>query len=319
MFKKMMMSTILFSLIGICIFIWYSLYQEVAGTKSSSTISNSNYFSKLIMSMGDDDEDFSGTLTFSSDFKPEYLAEKGFTFINQQQRQGIFGPYMANVFGARDAEIKVMDATGKIIGLFQSDENGNFDFETELSSFYELEITFDGRTVELTLPQGKNEDLSIYIAHGLSEKYIPTVEESFQNTSEALKQEVLKQDANKQDSNFNTNSSSETVEDPVKEFIVLQNGSSVDAFYTANEAIEFAKNLDQAEVVNPNVGIWDNKPSSVYQYDKHLKDFSTKKEAIEFANKYDHAKVVNLKTGKVEFDNYPKECGTCASPIQNEY
>ncbi|EJL31549.1 hypothetical protein [Brevibacillus sp. BC25] len=310
MFKKMVMSTILFSLIGICIFIWFYLYQEVAGTKNNSN------FSKQFLTMieEDDDEDFSGTLTFSSDFKPEYLAEKGFTFINQQQRQGIFGPYMANVFGARDAEIKVMDATGKIIGLFQSDENGNFDFETELSNFYELEITFDGRRVELTLPKGKNEDLSIYITHGLSEKYLPTVEESFQNASEALKQET-----NKQDSNFNTNSSSEAVEGDIKEFIVLQNGSSVDAFYTANEAIEFAKNLDQAEVVNPNVGIWDNKPSSVYQYDKHLKDFSTKKEAIEFANKYDHAKVVNLKTGKVEFDNYPKECGTCESPIQNEY
>ena len=307
MLKKMIMLVTLLTLLGICFFIWYSLYQEMIGTKSSNSNSNSN-----LTLTKEQLDNFSGNVYFTSDFKEEFIAIGGFSLLGKKTRQGISSVYEANVFGAQNAKIRVKDASGKIIGLFQADEKGDFNFNTEKSNYYQLEIVFDETKIEMTLPHGKTQELNIFMGHELSGNYLEKITQmELQNKVEKTQREP--------DTNSNNTVQSEVPGDNIREFIVLQDGQSVNAFYTAKEAIDFAKNLDSAEVVNPNVVIWDNKPSRVYQYDKHLKDFPTKVEAIEFANQYDHAKVVNLKTGKVEYDNYPRECGMCDSPIQHEY
>lgn len=107
--------------------------------------------------------------------------------------------------------------------------------------------------------------------------------------------------------------------DEEMEIFVTQGGKIIKEFYSPEEAIAFAETLEDAEVFTPNVPIWDNKPSSVYQGDIHLGEFNTKKEAIMFAQSYENAKVINNNTGYVEWDNYPRECGRCESPIQGEY
>jgi hypothetical protein len=103
------------------------------------------------------------------------------------------------------------------------------------------------------------------------------------------------------------------------EFLVIQNGAIVRSYHTAEAAIDFASTISNTEVTNPRVVIWDNKPSIVYQGDQHIKDFETKTEAISYARQLTEAKVVNKLTDKVEWDNYPRECGTCESPIQDQY
>lgn len=107
--------------------------------------------------------------------------------------------------------------------------------------------------------------------------------------------------------------------DEEMEIFVTQGGKIIKEFYSSEEAIAFAETLEDAEVFTPNVPIWDNKPSSVYQGDIHLGEFKTKQEALKFAQSYENAKVINNRTGYVEWDNYPRECGRCESPIQGEY
>ena len=68
-------------------------------------------------------------------------------------------------------------------------------------------------------------------------------------------------------------------------FEVIQNGTTLNRFYTAEEAIEFAKNYENVEVRVPNTTIWDNKPSLVYQNDQLVGDYDTKVEALEVAGR----------------------------------
>lgn len=114
------------------------------------------------------------------------------------------------------------------------------------------------------------------------------------------------------------NVSIETMEHP-PEFTVTVHEKFKKQFYSADEAIKYAKQFDQAEIYNPTTTIWDNKPSSVYRGDKHLGDFPTKQKAIQFANQFEKVKVINIETGFVVYDTFPKECGTCDSPIQHQY
>jgi hypothetical protein len=122
---------------------------------------------------------------------------------------------------------------------------------------------------------------------------------------------------NDEGSNLDANSTAPTEEE--MEIFVTQGGKKIKEFYTSEEAIAFAETLEDAEVFTPNVPIWDNKPSSVYQGDIYLGEFKTKQEALKFAQSYENAKVINNRTGYVEWDNYPRECGRCESPIQGEY
>lgn len=115
-----------------------------------------------------------------------------------------------------------------------------------------------------------------------------------------------------------TNSDSQNFED-FPEFEVNQNGKTLNRFYTAEEAIEFAKNYENVEVRFPNSTIWDNIPSSVYQNDQLIGNYDTKVKALEVAGSLENAKVVNLSTGKVMWDSYPRECGTCESAIKDQY
>lgn len=115
-----------------------------------------------------------------------------------------------------------------------------------------------------------------------------------------------------------TDSDSQNFED-FPEFEVNQNGKTLNRFYTAEEAIEFAKNYENIEVRFPNSTIWDNIPSYVYQNDQLIGNYDTKVEALEVAGSLENAKVVNLSTGKVMWDSYPRECRTCESAIQDQY
>lgn len=111
-------------------------------------------------------------------------------------------------------------------------------------------------------------------------------------------------------------------EEPIEEemdIFVIQGGERVKEFSSPEEAIAFAETLEGAEVFSPTAPIWDNKPSTVYQGDTYIKEFASKQEAIQFAQNYENSKVVNSKTGYVEWDNYPKECGRCESSIEEEY
>ncbi|KGX91898.1 ankyrin repeat domain-containing protein [Pontibacillus marinus] len=103
------------------------------------------------------------------------------------------------------------------------------------------------------------------------------------------------------------------------EFTVTVHENVKKRFYDRDKAIAYAKQYEQAEVYTPNVPIWDNKPSSVYQGEKHIGDFPTIQQGIDVANQYKNAKVINRKTDYVVFDNFPKQCGTCDSPIQDQY
>lgn len=115
-----------------------------------------------------------------------------------------------------------------------------------------------------------------------------------------------------------TNNGSQIFEE-IPEFEVIQNGKPLNKFYTEEEAIAFAKNHKNVEVRVPNTTIWDNIPSRVYQNDQLKGDYDTKVEALKVASGLENAKIVNLLTGKVVWDSYPRECGTCDSAIKDQY
>ncbi len=145
-----------------------------------------------------------------------------------------------------------------------------------------------------------------------------TENDSFQNDSELGTDFYYDSSFITDGSNSPTDSDSQNFED-FPEFEVHQDGKTLNRFYTAEEAIKFAKNYKNVEVRYPNITIWDNIPSSVYQNDQMIGSYDTKVEALEVAVNLENAKVVNLSTGKVMWDSYPRECRTCESAIQDQY
>ncbi|UVI28785.1 Ig-like domain-containing protein [Paenibacillus spongiae] len=47
-----------------------------------------------------------------------------------------------SLFGASEAQIKVKDSTGTLVGLGTADKQGDFSIDVERDEFYELEISF---------------------------------------------------------------------------------------------------------------------------------------------------------------------------------
>ncbi|UTE77466.1 ankyrin repeat domain-containing protein [Rossellomorea sp. KS-H15a] len=103
------------------------------------------------------------------------------------------------------------------------------------------------------------------------------------------------------------------------EYRVLSNDQDVGYFYTEEEAIAYAQTLENSEVFFPNMIIWDNIPTDLYVDNQFVAHFPTENEAIQRGMTHENAKVIAQHKNKVVWDNYPKECGTCNSPISDEY
>lgn len=118
-----------------------------------------------------------------------------------------------------------------------------------------------------------------------------------------------------------------TIEDwdeivPEAPFILLVNGQSQGSFYALTRAIDYGENFDNAMLVNPSVIVWDNIPVKWYKDDIYQSKFDSITEGIAAVQENGEnvsSKLIASSTGYVVWDNYPKECGACESPISDQY
>lgn len=111
----------------------------------------------------------------------------------------------------------------------------------------------------------------------------------------------------------------ESVEFELPEFSVIVWNKKQASFFTQEEAVTYAQQFDHAEVFVPNTFVWSNVPVSLFEDDMFIRNYESKVDGIEDASNMLNAKLVDLDTGKVIWDNYPRECRTCESAIQEQY
>ncbi|MDQ0063318.1 hypothetical protein [Paenibacillus harenae] len=103
------------------------------------------------------------------------------------------------------------------------------------------------------------------------------------------------------------------------EFSVIVRDKYQASFFTQEEAVDYAKQFDHAEVFVPNTFLWSNIAVYLFVDDTFVRSYDSKAEGIKDASTMDKAKLIDQETGKVVWDNYPRECRTCESAISDQY
>lgn len=157
---------ILTVMILICIIaiLGFSLYQKSSQSVDATVptqktpLTQSSQSSSKSPSSGN----FNGIVTFAVDYKVEYAeGTLGLTFIENIQ----IGSYKPGLFGAKTAQIEVLDSSGKIIGLYNADQKGNFDFKVKDDDFYQLNITYKNTVKHQTVRSSETRGMKIYLGY----------------------------------------------------------------------------------------------------------------------------------------------------------
>lgn len=141
MFKKMMISMLLTVLLVLVGGVGYLVIKE-----------------KGITGIVKEQEEFQGIVSFDSPYKASYIEEQGYTVISEYRENGELQGYLV---GYPKVQITVKNDTGKIIGLFYTDQKGNFSFKVEHSRFYQLEFLNErGKVINMTVQSGQSKNLT---------------------------------------------------------------------------------------------------------------------------------------------------------------
>jgi hypothetical protein len=159
--KLLIQSLVIMCLLAIISFLGINLYEKISNSEvnveANFPKNGTGEFAKKISA----DQKLTGTVGFINDYKTE-VSEKelGVIFISKIKRNG----EEQNLFGANNAQIKVRDSTGRVVGLGNVGKQGNFSIDIKTDDFYDLEISFRGIQRNLSVSKGQN-NLKIYLGY----------------------------------------------------------------------------------------------------------------------------------------------------------
>jgi len=115
----------------------------------------------------DSEIEFAGRILFTADFDDPVTEYEGNPVLKEVKRTET--GTITYALGAANADIKVKNSSGKIVGLFNTDSEGEFSFSVPKDDFYQLELLFlnDIRMLDVKAKDVKN----IYSNYGYYSVY----------------------------------------------------------------------------------------------------------------------------------------------------
>ncbi len=86
-----------------------------------------------------------GSAQFKTSLIAKYMEKHGYYYINEVMHNN---QYKTNLFGAKNAEVMVVNTKGIIVGFGRADMKGDFSFDVPVDREYKIIISFHGREIE---------------------------------------------------------------------------------------------------------------------------------------------------------------------------